>query len=90
MRINTKTIPTDRDRPTVWIGAIGVKIREMKPITVVTADKNTALPVDFKALLIFSYLSPDSSAYLLVMCKPYDTPNANKIGPTIITVIVTS
>ena len=35
------------------MGAIGVKMSEMKPITVVTADKNTALPVDFIDARIF-------------------------------------
>ena len=62
VRMKTKTIPTDNDKPTVCIGAIGVKIKEMKPIMVVTAERNTAFPVDFIALFIFSYLSPVSSA----------------------------
>ena len=32
--------------PTVSIGFIGVNVSEMKPMTVVTADKNTVLPVE--------------------------------------------
>ena len=84
------TIPMDSAIPTVWIGAIGVNTNEMKPITVVTADKNTAFPVEDKDAFIFSDLVPPSSAYLFVMWRPYDTPKASNIGPTIITVIVTS
>jgi hypothetical protein len=72
------------------MGAIGVKTKEMNPITVVTADKNTALPVEDNDAFIFSDLVPPSSAYRFVMWRPYETPKANNIGPTIITVIVTS
>ena len=86
----TTMIPPESAIPTVCIGAIGVNTREIKPITVVTADKNTAFPVEDSDARIFSDLVPSSSAYRLVMCKPYDTPKASKIGPTIITVIVTS
>ena len=39
-------MPPERAIPTVSIGFIGVNVSEMKPITVVTADKNTALPVE--------------------------------------------
>ena len=49
-------------------------------MTVVTADKKTAFPVEESAPRIFSFLVPPSSAYRLVMCRPYDTPRANKIG----------
>ena len=84
------TIPMDNAIPTVCIGAIGVNTSEINPITVVTADKNTALPVDDNDAFIFSDLVPPSSAYRLVICRPYETPRASNIGPTIITVIVTS
>ena len=84
------TIPPERAIPTVSIGFIGVKVREIKPITVVTADRNTALPVEASDCLIFSSLVPVSSAYRFVMCNPYETPRAKRIGPTIITVMVTS
>tara|TARA_B100001173_G_scaffold54250_1_gene45091 strand:+ start:613 stop:765 length:153 start_codon:yes stop_codon:yes gene_type:complete len=48
VRTYTIMIPPDRAIPTVSIGFIGVKVRDMKPITVVTAERNTALPVDAK------------------------------------------
>ena len=69
---------------------MGVNVNEINPMIVVMADKKTALPVEFNAVFIFSFGVPLDSAYLLVICKPYDTPNAKTIGPTIITVIVTS
>ena len=46
VRIYTTMIPPESANPTVAIGAIGVNVSEIKPITVVTADKNTALPVE--------------------------------------------
>ena len=62
----------------------------MNPIIVVIADRNTARPVEFKAYSIFSFGVHLASAYRLVICSPYDTPRARTIGPTMITVIVTS
>ena len=41
-------MPPDNAIPTVSIGFIGVNVKDMKPITVVTAERNTALPVDAK------------------------------------------
>ena len=61
------TMPADRAIPTVWMGAMGVKTSEIKPMTVVTAERNTARPVDVKDARIFSSLLPSSSAYRLVM-----------------------
>ena len=58
----TTTIPNARDHPTVWIGAMGVNVREMNPMIVVTADKKTALPVEFNASSIFSLGVPFASA----------------------------
>ena len=63
-------MPPERAIPTVSIGFIGVNVSEMKPITVVTADKNTALPVEARDCRIFSSFVPVSSAYLFVMCRP--------------------
>ena len=57
---------------------------------VVTAERNTARPVDRSASAIFSWGDPSDSAYRFVIWSPYETPNARTIGPTIITVIVTS
>ena len=62
----------------------------MKPMTVVIAERKTARPVEFRAIAIFSRGVPLDSAYRLVMCSPYETPRARMIGPTIMTVIVTS
>ena len=62
VKMYTTTIPPERAIPTVLIGAIGVKMREMNPMTVVTADKNTALPVDCMEACIFSLRLPSSSA----------------------------
>ena len=59
-------------------------------MTVVTAERNTARPVDWIAKAIFSRGVPFDSAYLFVMCRPYETPSAKIIGPVIITVMVTS
>ena len=56
------TIPPERAIPTVWMGAIGVNTREMKPITVVTAERKTARPVELNDARIFSLLVPSSSA----------------------------
>ena len=39
-------IPPDRAIPTVSIGFIGVNVNEIKPITVVIAERKTASPVD--------------------------------------------
>ncbi len=55
-------IPPDRAIPTVSIGFIGVNVNDMNPITVVTAERNTARPVDANDCLIFSSLVPVSSA----------------------------
>ena len=66
----TMMMPPARETPTVLIGAIGVRMSETKPITVVTAERNTALPVDCRASAIFSFGVPFDSAYRLVMCNP--------------------
>ena len=44
------------------MGSIGVNVSDMNPMIVVTADKKTALPVEFKASSIFSCGVPLASA----------------------------
>ena len=70
VKIYTTIIPPDKAIPTVSIGFIGVNVRDINPITVVTADKNTARPVEDIDCRIFSSLVPDSSAYRLVIWRP--------------------
>ena len=72
------------------MGFMGANVREMNPIIVVMAERNTARPVELRATAIFSWGVPLHSAYLFVIWRPYETPNASTIGPTRITVIVTS